>query len=789
MNTIPNFRGFWNKSVSGGRSYLFGLGYNDYGILGFAPITSIAFGTETLQLLSSPVQITTLSSWKKVEIAENRTTSSSYGSNLFGLMESGHLVGMGLRSPLMMLSTSSNTKNVPVLMHPDSLWNDFSLSCSMHVLGIKNNNTLWAWGNNLAGQLGQGITSTTISSPVQIGTQSDWIKASVSGIQSNNAVSFAIRSPGATSITHGSLWAWGSNTEGQLGIGTTANAFSPVQVGGQTSWIDVFPFIDRGTADITFALQRNGTLWAWGRNNSGMLGVGNTVSRSSPVQVGALTDWVKAQSANELSIGLRRNGTLWGWGNIGTAFGTVTSSSSPIQIGTATDWKNFSLFSQGRELTELFEYGLNNEVLVVMKNNGTIWVIGDNNPSGVLGRRGQIQPEFLQIGSASDWIKVEAAIRSSFGIRQSGTLWAWGSNDSPYTVLGLGDSVFRSIPVQIGSLTGWTDVTSSGNHALALRSNGTLWAWGRNTNGQLGLGNTTARSSPVQIGTDTNWASIASFNGEGEQFSAAIRTNGTLWAWGQNSFGELGIGTTVNASSPVQIGSGTTGPWSKVCCGSNFMLAITTEGQLWAWGGNGSGRLGIGNTTNRSSPVQVGGLTGWKDVQAGNGFTNALRDNNTLWGWGSGQYNGIGSFVSSPVQIGTNTDWNTLSVGNCIGAAIKTNGTLWAWGEPSPGQIDGGNTRKNSPVQVGTDTDFNKVSIVNDSTLNDGHLLIIKNNGTLWGRGRNWEGQIGPNFVRSVTAGAGGTGFVQILGLTASLTGTSISKVESVPTFAVIVQK
>ena len=141
-------------------------------------------------------------------------------------------------------------------------------------------------------------------------------------------------------------------------------------------------------------------------------------------------------------------------------------------------------------------------------------------------------------------------------------LWSWGRNN--YGLLGVGDTIDRSSPVQVGALGNWSTVSGGVYHNLSIKTDGTLWAWGRNYLGFLGLGETTARSSPVQVGALTNWSKIATGGG---LHSLAITTDGYLWTWGYNGFGQLGLGNTTSISSPVQIGYLTT--WSSISAGGN----------------------------------------------------------------------------------------------------------------------------------------------------------------------------------------------------------------------------
>jgi alpha-tubulin suppressor-like RCC1 family protein len=162
-------------------------------------------------------------------------------------------------------------------------------------------------------------------------------------------------------------------------------------------------------------------------------------------------------------------------------------------------------------------------------------------------------------------------------------------------------------------LTAWLTVASSYSSAYAIKTDGTMWAWGANYgNGRLGLGNTTDYSSPKQIGAGTTWSNVA---GGRNSSAIAIKTDGTIWTWGSNGYGRLGLGDTTSRSSPTQIGDLTT--WSTIDAGTAYIMAVKTDGTMWSSGNNYYGNLGLGNKTNVSSPVQVGSLTNWYSVAGG----------------------------------------------------------------------------------------------------------------------------------------------------------------------------
>lgn len=346
------------------------------------------------------------------------------------------------------------------------------------------------------------------------------------------------------------LYSFGKNNYGQLGLDDITNRSSPVQIGSD-KWI----FLSAGQSS-NHAIKDNNTLWGWGRNNTSVIGDNSAVDRSSPVQIGALTDWAAVSTGTNHAFALRQDNTLWGWGQgssgqLGRG-SNLTNVSSPVQVGSG-------------------------------------------------------------IGGGNWTTNISAGTYFTLAIQSNNTIFSWGVNSSGQ--LGQNDVVNRSTPSQIGSLTNWAivDVTpDSGAHVLAIKTDNTLWAWGLNGSGRLGDGTVVNKSSPVQIGAGTDWAYVAAGGGNG--FSVAIKTNGTLWSWGTNGNGNLGSGTTISRSSPVQVGALTN--WSKVSS-ARGSLAIKTDKTLWAWGANGSGQLGLGSVVEVSSPVQVGALSSWESASAG----------------------------------------------------------------------------------------------------------------------------------------------------------------------------
>lgn len=314
-----------------------------------------------------------------------------------------------------------------------------------------------------------------------------------------------------------------------------------------------------------------------------------------------------------------------------------------------------------------------------------------------------------QIGNYSDWYQIEMGNAHCLATKTDSTLWAWGSEE--LGILGLNSTTInRSSPVQVGSLKNWRQISAGFNHSLTTKTDGTLWSWGRNLSGQLGLNTSADVSSPVQVGALTDWNVISA----GTSFSQSIKTNGTLWSWGAGTNGVLGLNSVVAVSSPVQVGALTN--WKQISNGVAHCLSVKSDGTLWSWGSESFGRLGLNSTTvDRSSPVQVGALTNWKLISAGRYHSLSIKTDGTLWTWGRNNLGqlGLGNAVdvSSPVQIGSTTDWKEISVTDLSSLAIKTNGTMWSWGRNEFGQLGLGSVISfSSPVQVGVLTNWYKIS-------------------------------------------------------------------------------
>ncbi len=340
----------------------------------------------------------------------------------------------------------------------------------------------------------------------------------------------------------------------------------------------------------------------------------------------------------------------------------------------------------------------------------------------------------LTIVASGCWYKISAGVTHVLAIKGDGTLWAWGGNANGQ--LGNGTTTDKKIPTQIGTASNWASISAGNNYSMAIKTDGTLWAWGYNVDGQLGNGTTTNKTQPTQIGTATNWASVAT----GEGHTVAIKTDSTLWAWGSNVYGQLGDGTIVNKTSPIQIG--TANNWASVTTKSVTTYAIKTNGTLWTWGRNNYGQMGDGTTVSKSTPKQIGTATDWANISAGYSYALATKTNGALWAWGLNNYMQLGDGTSTtkivPGQIGTVTNWINIASGFDHSIATKTDGTLWAWGSNTFGQLgDGATANRSTPTKIGTQNNWGNVSAGNIYT------TATQKDGSVWAWGNNLYYQIG----------------------------------------------
>ena len=374
-----------------------------------------------------------------------------------------------------------------------------------------------------------------------------------------------------------------------------------------------------GGLDLDNSLVRReffqeGNLWAWGEGFYGGMGDNTVISKSSPVQtVAGGANWKSLfLAANGTSIiASKSDGSLWSWGNQTTFFAQLginsdTPRSSPtlITVG-GSNWRNAAIGT------------LNGAAI---DSVGGLWTWGRGNRQNLGDGTAAHRATPGWIGGANTWVQVSIGDGHSAAIDNSGRLWTWGKNY--YGELGQGDALHRDVPTQVGVNTSWRSVSCGyGQNVTAIKTDGTLWVWGPNSNGYALPIASGARSSPVQsLAAGTNWVQSVI----APQGGCAIKSDGTLWTWGSGRRGMLGDNTIIAKSSPIQTVAGGTN-WKQCSGGGYNCAAIKTDGTLWIWGDNSAGQLGINDITHRSSPIQtITGGTNWKEVASRSGYTYAI---------------------------------------------------------------------------------------------------------------------------------------------------------------------
>ncbi len=367
----------------------------------------------------------------------------------------------------------------------------------------------------------------------------------------------------------------------------------------------LFSQISRGCLNA-LAITSGGALYAWGAGTSGISGTGSVASQSSPILVLGGLSWRQVSGGNATTIGITTNGDAYGWGlNTDGVIGDGTNAakSSPVLVLGGLKWRQVAV---GRST-------------IGISSDGNAYGWGEN-PSGELGV-GDVTSRsspVLVLGGLK-WRQVAVTINASYGIDSNGDLYAWGNNT--HGQLGVGDVIPRSSPVLVLGGLKWKELSTSGANAefvsaenpfiLGITTTGDAYAWGANTNGQLGVGNTTPRSSPVLVLGGLKWKKLSAgcVGATQAPASGGITTSGDAYAWGNNVSGQLGDGTVVAKSSPVLVLGGL--KWVDIAVGGGIsMTGIATNGSIYAWGSNVHGQLGLGDVVPRSSPVLV--LGGFK---------------------------------------------------------------------------------------------------------------------------------------------------------------------------------
>lgn len=757
---------YYNLAITTGRT-LFSWGQNIFGQLGN--------GTNTVAY--TPTQVGNMALWKSVSACENHS---------LGIWEDGRAWSWGANYNGQLGDGTTTNRNTPAQIGVGSVWANL-IGGGSFSMGNTIDNELWAWGINSYGQLGLG-SSTTQVLPTRIGLGTNWINASVGYSHS-------------TAITRdGSFWAWGANYYGHLGNGTTNDKNIPTQIGSTPTYTGL-------TSSSSTQTLQQGHYLLFNAGCSLIAAVNNSREWVNPIK-GSITAKVWVDGAANAKY-VKRHYEIMPLTNPSTTTARVTLYFTQQEFNDFNAANAVKLPTGPNDVDGIANLLIEKRDGQSSDGSGNIYTYSGTSTNVTYGQGGfnnvfwnaaksWWEVSFNVTGFGGFWIKTQSGplvgpcktfktIVSGttgdhkLGIKEDGTLWAWGYNGNWQINNG---PIVSSIPTQIGTATNWIAVAAGGQHSLALKSDGTLWAWGRNDNGEIGDGNTyNTVDAPKQVGIGIAWTKI--FAGEAQSFAIAangalygwgknelgqlglgnvtpkiltptiiipastnnvvhvssgefhtlvIKSNGTLWAWGLNNNGQLGNGTSINRLAPIQIGTATN--WAGIAVGGIHSLAIKLDGTLWAWGDNGYGQLGNGTNTNSNIPIQVGTATNWVNVSAGYNHSLATKSDGTAWAWGINDYGqtGLGQWASgleSPQQIGTATNWVTTGSGYSNSFGIASDGTYWAWGDNGYGQSGNNNTNASllySPVQITSAPNVTALALSGSIiTFNSGQYNMVQN--------------------------------------------------------------
>jgi uncharacterized repeat protein (TIGR01451 family) len=593
----------------------------------------------------------------------------------------------------------------------------------VHSVVLKSDGTVWAWGGNFTGQVGDNTSGNVRLSPTAVYT-GDGL-TSVTAIAAGLNHSLAIKSGGG-------VWAWGQNNNGQLGDGTTTNRSKPVSISLAACTAGAATAIAGGNAHSLSVV--GGVVCAWGQNNNSQLGDGTTTQRNAPIATSTLTGITAVAGGANHSLALKGDGTVWAWGanqlgQIGDT--TTTQRLTPVQssgITTATDIAaggNFSVARLSSPADSLLTWGGEGE---------------GNLGDGIA----DIRPVPIPISGLSSVSQVSAGGAHTLALLTGGTVMGLGNNSNGQ--LGDGSTTRRLTPVAVSGLSSVAEISAGNVHSLARKNDGTVWAWGFNSNGQLGINSTMQQAVPTQVvgvGGSGVLSSIAHISASGNNsHSLAVDTNGVVYAWGFNNNGQLGDGTFTQRNAPVLV-TGLTGIFTAVAAGDLHSLALRNDGTVWAWGQNANGQLGNGmlESTSHSTPLQVPGLTNVVAIAANNQSSFAVKSDGSIWAWGSNNADLNVFQQPTPDENMNFPPIVSLAAGNGYNlVTLQFGGIKWVggWGSNNNGQLGTGTFDFGSGVPA---LGFGGKTVSSISANN--HSLALMTDGTVWGWGLDNNGQLG----------------------------------------------
>jgi alpha-tubulin suppressor-like RCC1 family protein len=575
-----------------------------------------------------------------------------------------------------------------------------------HTCAIRHDGSLWCWGSDDWGELGIGGVSEA-ARPIQVGA-ARWRAVTSAGTHTCGLQA------------DGSLWCWGRNNASQLGLANTSTERTPARVDNA-----IYQVVSAGAA-YACAIRDDGSLWCWGNNSSGQLGDGTNTQRPIPTRITSDT-WLAIDTGpqaqnNVHTCGIRSDATLWCWGSneqgqLGD--GTRTSSLSPVHVE-GGPWAQVST-------GERFTCGRTRD------GRARCWGSNSRGRLAIDSERSHAsspQPVLVDGADVADWVDLRAGGEHACGVRVDGSLWCWGSAARAQIGAEL-DEGFTATPRRIeGGGRVWHQVATGRQHTCAIDTERTLWCFGHDGRGQLGTGGG-SRLSPVQIAGE--WAKVA----VGELHTCAIDRAGHAYCAGGNATGEVGDGTTRGRKTFVDLGPG----WADIATGAEHTCAITSTSELACWGRAHQHQLGNGETSTRSTPTLVPQAGAWTSVVAAN-HTCAL-DGDRVWCWGANGAGQVGSGTAGvqPAPVEVASDVVELVAGMTHTCAGTSAGQILCWGADNAGQLGNGEGEQSSNVPMATVTSAS--GPLHAPAAGGYQTCALAEDATAWCWGQNRFGQLG----------------------------------------------
>lgn len=619
-----------------------------------------------------------------------------------------------------------------------------------HSLALAADGSVYSWGSDNVGQLGLSRTLfRTQGAPVDLPSGAK-VKSLAAGLNHGLAVS-----------TDGRVFAWGSNSLGQLGDGTMADRSRPHQVNLRAAAISV-----SSNDKFSAALLADGSVWLWGDNPFEELIHNMESTNVLPIQVKDIPALTQISAGSAHMVGLDAAGQVWTWGYAGNGQLGRGDNEDPSYVPGIVSLP-----------TKIVRVIAGSKQTFALDATGKVWAWGENYYYALGDGSGKGKSKPVLLSGIDKVTALSSNAQRSAAVRSDGSLWIWGAGDypSPTQVKGL---PFAAVDVTVGGnqtlvllsdgsvwgmgvndkgqlsngstseafvfvkatgLPGMKSLVAGGEHVLAITQDGAAWSWGSNGLGQLGEAVDLERNIASKMPTLSNIVQVAS----GDNHGLALDTAGVVWAWGANSKGAVGDGSGLDRSTPVKVAG--LPVIRRIAAGGNSSAAQDADGNVWVWGGNETGQLGVASEalTSAGKPRKLPDLTAIADITVGAGFMLALQDDATVLAWGDNSQGQLGVGDTNkhigPVVVMGLSNVQAIAAGGFHGMALRADGRVWTWGS-------GGSSQLGNQDSENLQTIAQRVrGLLNVKTISAGRYnsLALDNNNVLYSWGSNVFGQLG----------------------------------------------